>query len=230
MIDYLIFTISGTVEGLAMYIFVFALFCLPIRENMKLLVISSILINLCSYQLRVADLAMVDVLIHVVLYILFMWLMFEIPLIYSIILTIVMYVVLAVMQLGLIYPFHYLGFYRLDSLDETILWGRLIQLLSAGCLIGISFFLHMKRLHFSFVPNHRHKRVRLEYENLYLLILSITMLLLLAACIGFVALNNLYLYTTLLSIILVGLIGVFVYLAVKKDMQHYGKGRLSRRR
>jgi len=169
--EFVLFMLFSMIEAFALYYFMFRLF--KVDLHMPSIAFASLLGSYTSYTLRVsAELPNIDIFVQMILLIAFVWLLFQVPLYYSILMACISFVAYVVVQITV--------YFLLSAIDPSIhllessgSMTYVVQFATATIIVMIGSYIHRKRKGFSFVPHSFFVPVKLKSFQIALLILYI---------------------------------------------------------
>ncbi|MEF3304064.1 hypothetical protein [Paenibacillus sp. GYB003] len=214
MIKVLLFLLFSSLEWMALIMLALAMFRFPLRGNVGQVVFTSFLLSLLSYFVfRTMEINALATVLQPPAVFLFFWQMFRIHYFYAAIVTIYGYLGFAVLQLCVYFAFDLSGIAFSEIVPNTFA-GYLLQVVSVSLICGIALLLYKYRIGYSFVPDYAYKKVVLRGLNLRILLLVLA---------GYIVISfsNLLFFSigfaTLTFVSLAAVLGILLYLALKKD-------------
>ncbi len=167
--EFTLFMIFSFLETAALYYFMFRLFKLDL--HLPSISFAALIGSYTSYTLRITfELTYVDIAVQILLVIGFLWLLFQIPFYFSILVACTSYIAFVFIQI----PIYYLVTTAIVSpadVEPSEFSLFAIQVLSAAVVMLTGWLLHRRRIGFSFIPHSSFVPVRLRSYQIALLIL-----------------------------------------------------------
>lgn len=216
--QFVLFSIFSSIEYIAMFAIMFALFRFEYRFYHVNVLFISLLMCFVSYSLRYGfDLANYSSLIQLFLMILIFALMYRQHLFYSGIMVIISFVIYGLIQAGIVQLLDLLGVMKIEAmLKEFSIEGKILQSLSAAVAMLVYYLIKLTKKGFSFIPHTNRVSIKFTGINLLILILILVQTALVGAMYYYANMNEVKGYY-FLSGILVFLLGFLLYLSRKKD-------------
>ncbi len=150
--EFTLFMMFSMLEAFALYYFMFRLF--KIDLHIPSIIFASLINSYTSYTLRISfDLALVDIPVQILLLICLLWLLFQVPIFYSILIACISYVSYVVVQLPIVFLLTLNQRIQPTLEDTTGLLIYSIQTLTSIIVFIIGWSIHKLGKGFSFVPH-----------------------------------------------------------------------------
>lgn len=220
LLHYGMFLLFGAAEVFACGIFIFVMFGFPLKENQVSILLLSLLHAIPSYYLRGANLNILDMVVHGALGVTGLLLIIRIPLLYAVLVVVVGYVSYLALQFLLIFCLGITGIVTGKVLEfpptgDTFI----VQGLTVGLVLLLSWLICKKRLHFCFIPDRVYIRVHERRESTRLLILAIvTFGIMLLELVLIFQVERIYVFLPV-SLVSFLLLFVFIRLFVNREMR-----------
>lgn len=211
--------IFGTLEFFSIVVLSFALFRIPIRYNIPKMALVSLVVTLISlfqwFYLGKGDSAMFSIIIAYTFLVSFL---FNIQLMFSLVICLLGYIAFGVIQLLLILLITSLNITTSEMLLNSVLHSSLLQVATAAFIFSIAYWLSVKKLGFVFFRKRITFNQKYRTHNIFLLcILILAIGVTQLAVISFQ--ENASLIYVLVGLILVSAVGLVVtYKKNKKEI------------
>lgn len=167
------FIILSSLECAAIFVLMFAIFRIKLSNYYDYISYSSIIIAILQYVFwKHLNLSSYAALLTVGTLILLLWGVFKFRLFYSILLTVVGFVVYNVFQTGYIFLGQALGFFDLQEAQTNQLLCYSLQLISIVTALLVKFIIERKTLWVTFFDEHSEK-IKASHINCVMLLASI---------------------------------------------------------
>ncbi|MBW7456847.1 hypothetical protein ACFOLF_09850 [Paenibacillus sepulcri] len=214
--SYALFVAGSIIEYFSYFIFMFALFRFRFRDRMFYLVFVSFIMSQVSYFTRLnPEIGELSSYIQLTLLIIAMWVLFRVPLYYSIVMNGAGFVFGFAVQ-GLVILFLWQTGTPLGTIQDNALASAATQALSALLVIGFSRLIFIKNWGFDYVPTSHRAYVRISGVNALLLVIIVIAAV--AACLtAFLFKNEFKDYIILSNAIFIISVPLFLYYSFRKD-------------
>jgi len=215
-VSYALFVIGSLAEYLSYFIFMFALFRFRLKDRILYMVFVSFLMSQVSYFTRLnPEIGELSSYIQLALLIIVLWVLFRVPLYYSIVMNGAGFVVGFAVQ-GLVILLLLESGTPITSIQENALNSAATQALSAFVVIGLSRLIITKNWGFDYVPTSHRAYVRISGVNAVLLVVIVVAAV--AACLtAFLFKNKFQDYILLSNGIFIISVPLFLYYSFRKD-------------
>lgn len=197
------FMFFSSIEALSLYVLIMALFKFKVIDYAWQAVTLVLLINIQSFILR-NEFALSDLvpIISILMFIFFFATVVKMPFVWSVLATILGYVIFAVIQTLIVV----LAFGTVNNVHSSTLNGYLLQLCSAVVLLLISWFLKARNLGFAF----NMEVLRFKFEDFLVMVFIIIFM---GAITLFLYLNQ----TWLMLLFFIVNAGFLLFYAIRKE-------------
>lgn len=177
--EFVWFNLFSTLESIGMFILLLTLFRFDIREYFIHTIFASFILSQMSFFLRtVYDFGNIVPLLYVLYMFLFIWLMFQIPVLYAAIMAIIGYITFFLLQGVFIFIVLIFDLFPLEEIAPFTLLAYIVQTISFGLSLFISWILGRIRFGFTFIPN-KNLIIQTKSENTILLVTSLISIIIL---------------------------------------------------
>lgn len=198
MLDFLASVLATTIEGASLFYFTLIAFRFKPREHLNAIIIANLLVAISNYLMEKYNFfydytPLLNILIMLIIFVL----LFQISLLYSIVMSLAAFVSIFALQGIAILIFNFFNQVTLQQLRlEDVKY--VLQSITGVCFILIGYFLQKWRIGFTKVPFTRSFRIKLTKFNT-LMIMSFVFLLCIMSII--IKYNNLLLACTICSLL-----------------------------
>ncbi|WP_052486980.1 hypothetical protein [Gordoniibacillus kamchatkensis] len=208
--QFAVFSLLSTIEYLAMFALMFAMFRFSYRFYHINSIFASLILCFVSYTLRMKyDQGIAATVIQLFLMIGFVWLLYRVQIFFAAIMVVKVYIAYAIIQFIVFFIFNHFGLLSLEELNNTDVYNFKLPLTTAAITFLITWFLKKTNGGFSYIPDSQKARIIFKGVNLAFLIM---LLVALAAyiisfyLIGTKQLDSMYIVTIILVVVLVPLL------------------------
>lgn len=183
------YILLSCIEGIAFLFLTFGLFRIKIREYLKEIVMSILVVSVGTYLLSDNPaISQFIPLINIIALIVFLVCFFKVLIPHTFLITISGYITCMIIQWGIIQVADIVGGIDLTDIKNSEFLKAFFQLLSSAIIITISSFLRRYKLWFTFVPYSTSLNFRMTKSNLTLLIATTIILFIFGSTLKYSAL------------------------------------------
>lgn len=177
MLDSMLYILASCIEGIAFFFITFGLFRISIRDYIKEVTVSIVVVSLGTYLLSEhQSMAQFTPLINLLILIIFLICFFRVSFPHTILIIVSGYIVCMVIQWVLINTLELTTGWTLLEIKNSIVLRTTIQILSSTLIAVVSLILRKYTLWFTFVPYSTSLNFRMTKSNISLLITTTTTL------------------------------------------------------
>jgi len=215
MSEFALFMVFSIVECLALYYFMFRLF--KIDWHLPSVAFASLIGSYTSYTLRIsAELPSLDIFVQNALLIAFTSLLFQVPVYYAILMACISFIAYVFVQISL----HYILITlipALQHLPSSSVSTYTLQAVTALVIFIAGWYIHRKRIGFSFVPHSFFVPVKIRSYQILLLLLYVLAFLSVPVSYYLFQYGSIYAITPVaISLLLI----ICLYAAYRRDRKH----------
>ncbi|RAP73599.1 hypothetical protein [Paenibacillus montanisoli] len=219
--NYLYFSIGSSIEYFSVFVLMFTLFRFPVTERLNITLIVSLMMSQVSYFSRLMpEIGDFSSYIQLGLLVIVLWILFRVPLYYSLIMNAAAFIVGFAIQ-GLTLLILSLSGTPLEFVTGTPIISAAVQLLTAAIVFAISRTIYIKHWGYDYVPASHRANVSITGTNAILLVVVVTSLVV-AAGAGLVLRGNFKDYAIVASVIFLLTIPLFLHYSIRKDKEDAG--------
>ncbi|MBJ6364208.1 hypothetical protein ACFOQM_23595 [Paenibacillus sp. GCM10012307] len=218
--DYLLFTGASVFEYVAVFAFMFALFRFRITGRLVVTVLTvSLMMSQVSYFTRsIPQIGEMSAFIQLALYVVVLWVLFQVPFFYSIVMNFAGFAIVVVVQGVVLLAFHFLSAVPADVVKDSVLLGSGVQVLSSLIEIAVAYAIVQLGGGFNFVPTSRRTYTRFNRSNVTILVIILTTVML-AATLAYLFANEFDSYVLSACAVFVVTIPAYLYVALRKEYE-----------
>ena len=214
---YIPFVLLSAPEYIAVLLLTFSIFRIRISGFYPHIILIAIMLGNVSYATRSdPTLSSWSPAIQTILFVVFVWLLFRIPIFYAAIMTTAGYAIYTIIQLLFLVIYQQFGWITFNDVNSSDLKGYILPLSSV--IVTFILIAMMKKKNFSmdWIPNSHRVRIALNRENAFFLIMTIATFII-STLLLYWRSGEITVFYVIIAIILSAVLACFIYFSIKKD-------------